>query len=160
MKQAAPSCTTLATRIVHVEGENVMIEYRWADNQLDRLTVLAAGLVRRQVAVIVANSPAAAIAKAAAITIPIVFLVTEDPVRLGLVASLARPAGNATGMNFFAGELMAKQLGLRRELVPGALRIAVLINPRYAASASATADVESAARYGAASPNLQCQPQS
>jgi ABC-type uncharacterized transport system substrate-binding protein len=72
-------------------------------------------------------------------------LVNQDPVRLGLVASLARPAGNATGINFFVGELVAKQLGLLRELVPGALRIAVLINPRYAASASATADVESAA---------------
>jgi putative ABC transport system substrate-binding protein len=129
----------------YVEGETVTIEYRWADNQLDRLTALAADLVRRQVAVVVANGPAATSAKAATTTIPIVFLVPEDPVRLGLVASLARPEGNATGVNFFVGELVAKQLSLLRELVPGALRIAVLINPRYAASASATADVESAA---------------
>jgi putative tryptophan/tyrosine transport system substrate-binding protein len=128
-----------------VEGENVAIEYRWADNQNDRLSELAADLVRRKVAVIVANGPAAAIAKAATTTIPIVFLVPEDPVRLGLVASLARPGGNATGINFFVGELVAKQLSLLRELVPGALRIAVLINPRNASSASATADVESAA---------------
>jgi putative ABC transport system substrate-binding protein len=129
----------------HVEGETVTIEYRWADNQLDRLAGLAADLVRRQVAVIVANGPAAAVAKAATTTIPIVFLVNQDPVRLGLVSSLARPGGNATGINFFVGELVAKQLSLLRELVPGALRIAVLINPSDAASASATADVESAA---------------
>src|SRR5262245_54235591 len=129
----------------HVESETVTIEYRWADNQLDRLTGLAADLVRRQVAVIVANGPAAAVAKAATTMIPIVFLVNQDPVRLGLVNSLARPGGNATGVNFFVGELVAKQLSLLRELVPGALRIAVLINPSDAASASATADVESAA---------------
>jgi putative tryptophan/tyrosine transport system substrate-binding protein len=129
----------------YVEGENVTIEYRWAEGRYEQLPAQAADLVRRQVAVIVANGPAAAVAKAATTTIPIVFLVSQDPVRLGLVNSLARPGGNATGVNFFVGELMGKQLSLLRELLPGALRIAVLINPRYAASASATADVESAA---------------
>jgi len=119
-----------------VEGENVMIEYAWAENQIDRLPALAAGLVRRQVAVIVAFSPAAALAaKAATSSIPIVFGVPDDPVRLGLVTSFARPAGNVTGFNFFSGELTAKRLELLREMLPTAVRIAVLINPSNAVEA-------------------------
>jgi ABC-type uncharacterized transport system substrate-binding protein len=133
----------------YVEGGNVAIEYRWADNQIDRLPELAAEMVRRGVAVIVASGAVASAlaAKGATPTVPIVFIVNADPVRLGLVASLARPGGKLTGINFLSGELVAKRLELLRELVPGAARVAVLVNPANAANTETTLrDVEPAAR--------------
>jgi putative ABC transport system substrate-binding protein len=133
----------------YVEGENVAILYHWAENQNDRLPELATELVRRRVAVIATSGgPAAAFAaKAATPTIPIVFIVAEDPVRLGLAATLARPGGNLTGINIFSVELAAKRLELLRELVPGAARVAVLVNPADAMNAETTLrDVEAAAR--------------
>jgi ABC-type uncharacterized transport system substrate-binding protein len=132
----------------YVEGENVAIAYRWAEGQFDRLPDMAAELVRRQVAVIVAPTGRAPLAaKAATTTIPIVFAVGEDPVRLGLVASLAQPGGNVTGVNFFNYELVAKRLELLRELVPGAMRVALLVNPANATVTESTLrDAEAAAR--------------
>ena len=133
----------------YVEGENVAIEYRWANNQFDLLPALATELVRRKVAVIVTieGPPVVLAAKAATTTIPIVFTVSDDPVRLGLVASLARPGGNVTGINFFSNEVLAKRLELLRALVPTATRVAVLVNPANTANTETTLkDVEPAAR--------------
>ena len=133
----------------YVEGENVAIEYRYAEDLHERLPALADDLVRRRVAVIAAvHGPTVAhSAKAATQTIPIVFVVAEDPVKLGLVASLARPGGNLTGVNLFSAELVAKRLELLRDLVPAAARVAVLINPANPAFAETTLrDIEPAAR--------------
>jgi putative ABC transport system substrate-binding protein len=124
----------------YVEGENVAVEYRWAENQMNRLPALAAELVHRRVTVIVVSGGfvVAFAAKAATTTIPIVFSVAEDPVRLGLVASLARPGGNLTGINFLNVELVAKGFEILRELVPLATRVAVLINPANPTNAETT----------------------
>src|SRR5215831_879049 len=132
----------------YVEGQNVTIEYRWAEGRYDRYSELVADLIRRKVSVIAtgANTPGSLAAKAATSTIPIVFGVGQDPVKLGLVESLARPAGNATGVNFFIAELAAKRLGLLREMVPGMARVAVLVNPANAANTESTMkDVQAAA---------------
>jgi putative ABC transport system substrate-binding protein len=120
----------------YIEGQNVTVEYHWLESQFDRLPALMADLVRRRVALIATpgSGSAALAAKAGTSAIPIVFGVAEDPVRLGLVESLARPGGNATGINFFAIEVVAKQLSLLHELVPRAVRIAVLVNPGNVAS--------------------------
>ena len=131
----------------YIEGDNVTIAYRWAENQMDRLPELAADLVHRRVSVIAAFATAPAFAaKAATTTIPIVFLAPGDPVRFGLVASLARPDGNLTGINLFTGELSAKRLEILREMVTGATHVAVLVNPTNPTMETTVGDVEAAAR--------------
>ena len=130
----------------YVEGDSVAISYRWAENQIDRLPELASDLVNRQVALIATVSNGAFAAKAATTTIPIVFIIADDPVRLGLVASLARPGGNLTGMNFLNAELTAKRLELLRELVPTASRVAVLVKPTSSFMEAPLRDMELAAR--------------
>ena len=124
----------------YVDGQNVTVEFHWLEDQYDRMPALITDLVRRQVAVIAVplSAPAALAAKAATTTIPIVFGVGEDPVRLGLVASLARPGGNVTGINFFSQEVLAKRLRLLHDMVPKAVRIAVLVNPANAVTADPT----------------------
>ena len=130
----------------YVEGHNVAIEYRWGDDQIDRLPTLAADLVRRQVALIAAASASAVFAaKAASSTIPVAFVIAEDPVRLGLVASLARPGGNVTGLSYFNAEITGKRLELMKELVPGLTRVAVLRNPTIASHAVFWQETEVAA---------------
>src|SRR5215813_10575925 len=131
----------------YVEGQNVVVEYRFAQNQYDRLPVLAADLVRRQVAVIVANTPAALPAKAATTTIPIVFLTSVDPVEMKLIASLNRPGGNLTGVTVLGVEIGPKQLQLLHEVIPVATTMAVLINPTNPTIAEAqSSEMHAAAR--------------
>jgi ABC-type uncharacterized transport system substrate-binding protein len=131
----------------YVEGENVAIESRWAENQIDQLPLLAAELVRRRVALIIAIAPEAAMAaRAATTTIPIVFGMGDDPVKTSLVTSLAQPGGNLTGINFFSGELAAKRIELLREMVPAAARVAVLADPTFTLTESQVRDAETAAR--------------
>jgi putative ABC transport system substrate-binding protein len=130
-----------------VEGENVAIVYRWADGQIDRLPGLAAELARRPIAVLIGSGDAASLAaKAATTTVPIVFHVGRDPAMLGLVASLARPGGNLTGVNFFTGELAAKRLEFLHQLVPGAAHVRTLLNPTNPNAKTVLRDLEVAAR--------------
>jgi ABC-type uncharacterized transport system substrate-binding protein len=131
----------------YVEGDNVTVLYRWGEAHMDRLPELAADLVRRGVAVIACFGNAAALAtKTTTTTVPVVFGVSEDPVRVGLVASLARPGGNLTGVNYFSAELVAKRLELLRALVPGAAKVAVLVDPAAPPTATTVRELETAAR--------------
>ena len=131
----------------YVEGDNVAVEYRFAENQIDRLPALAAELVRLPVALIIAGAPPAALAaKAATTTIPIVFGMGDDPVKIGLVTSLARPGGNLTGINLFSSELAAKRMELLHEMVPAAARVAILGDPTFTLTESYVRDAKTAAR--------------
>ena len=129
-----------------IEGQNVAIEQRWADNQLDQLPVLAADLVRHHAAVIVGNGAAVDAARSATATIPIVFVIGGDPVALGLVTSLSRPGGNLTGLTFFGNRLGAKRMETLRELVPGTSVIAALIDPNFPEAAAELREVDEACR--------------
>jgi len=130
----------------YIEGQNVAIEFRWAEGQYDRVPAMAAELVRRQVTVIVANSPGNLAAKAATTTIPIVFTIANDPVQTGLVASLSRPGGNVTGATQFGVEVAAKQLELAHEIVPTATVIAALVNPNNPYAETVLGNLQAAAR--------------
>jgi ABC-type uncharacterized transport system substrate-binding protein len=131
----------------YVDGQNAAIEYRWANGRYDRLPALAADLIQRRVAVIAAtSSPAAQAAKTATSTVPIVFTTGDDPIKLGLVASLNRPGGNVTGVSSLLVEIGSKQLGLLREVAPGTTAIAVLVNPNFPGTERQLRDVEAAAR--------------
>jgi putative tryptophan/tyrosine transport system substrate-binding protein len=129
-----------------IEGKNVAVEYRYADNDPDRLPALAADLIARQVAVIVANNISALVAKAATATVPIVFGTGSDPIKDGLVASLDHPGGNVTGVVFFSGVLAAKRLELLRQLLPKATTIAMLVNPSTPETQAERKDAEEAAK--------------
>jgi putative tryptophan/tyrosine transport system substrate-binding protein len=130
----------------YVDGQNVTIEYRWAEGRYERLPTQASDLVRRQVSVIAATStPAIPVAKAATSTIPIVFTTAADPVKLGFVASLNRPGGNATGVSFFNADLVSKQAGLLHELIPAATHVGLLVNPNFPATDAITRDTTTAA---------------
>jgi ABC-type uncharacterized transport system substrate-binding protein len=134
--------------IGYIEGQTVTIEYRWAEGHYDRLPALAAELVARQVAVIAATGGEASglAAKAATATIPIVFTMGGDPVKLGLVVSLNKPGGNVTGVTFIVGDIATKRLGLLRQLMPNATMIVMLVNPSYPATSAEVRDVQAAAR--------------
>jgi putative ABC transport system substrate-binding protein len=139
----------------YVDGQNATIEYRWAEGHYDRLPALAADLIQRKVTVIAATTtPAARAAKAATSTVPIVFTTADDPIRLGLVASLNRPGGNATGVSNLLVDLGSKQLGLLRELAPGTTAIAVLVNPNFPGTERQLRDVEAAARVLGLQPTI------